>query len=459
MSDAPATAVPERRTAIFLASFLVLVAAGMGFGIRSGILNAWGAQYSFTKSELGVTSGFGLAGFGIIILMASLITDRLGYKAIMLLAFLCHLLAGGIILAATPMFNVNGKDGAFYCLCVGMFIFSVGNGLSEAAINPLVATLYPRNKTHYLNILHAGWPAGLVLGAVVAQAFKGRGVPWEVPMMFFLIPTVIYGIITIKERFPISEARAAGVTFGRMLSEFSSPILLFLLLLQACVGYVELGTDSWISTITDEIAKGQGLYLFIYASTVMFILRFFAGPIVERINPLGLLLISACLGCVGLLLIGASDTVLLTWTAVTIYALGKTFFWPTMLGVVGERFPRGGALTMGAVGGVGMLSAGLLGSPGIGFKQDHFQSQHLREELSPEAYKRYAAENDNRFLFFETRGLAGSKVDIVRDADGSGVTFEKDLQKPGAKTEENQKLAQWWNTEGKPNAAADRPAV
>src|SRR5690606_22056110 len=205
--------------------------------------------------------------------------------------------------------------------------------------------------------------------------------------------------------------------------EFTSPILLFLLLLQACVGYVELGTDSWISKITDEIVKGQGLYLFIWASSIMFVLRFFAGPIVEKINPLGLLLISAILGCLGLTMCGmdglesaaggAESVVMATWAAVTIYALGKTFFWPTMLGVVGERFPRGGALTMGAVGGSGMLSAGVLGGPGIGYKQDYFASSHLRNDLTAATYERYAAAETNRFLFFPAiNGLDGSKVDV-----------------------------------------------
>ena len=465
MSDVTAASAPKHRFAIFLASFLTLIAAGMGFGIRGGILGEWAAQYGFTNTELGVTSGFGLTGFGLVILLASLITDRMGYKSILLCALACHAVAAVVILLTTPVFNSTGRDGAFYCLSFGMFVFSVGNGLAEAVINPLVATLYPKRKTHYLNILHAGWPAGLVLGALVAMMFAGKEplitrTAWEVPMLFFLVPVAIYGVITLKEKFPISEARAAGVTFGRMLKEFTSPILLFLLLLQACVGYVELGTDSWISKITDEIVKGQGLYLFIWASSIKFVLRFFAGPIVEKINPLGLLLISAVLGCVGLTMIGmngleaargATDTVwLATWAAVTIYALGKTFFWPTMLGVVGERFPKGGALVMGAMGGVGMLSAGLLGGPGIGYKQDFFASEHLRERLAPETYERYAAAEENRFLFFPAiRGLDGAKVGVLRDPEGPGTDLERSvalLEEQGRTNDEVTRLAEWWTT-------------
>ena len=86
--------------------------------------------------------------------------------------------------------------------------------MCEAAINPLVATLYPNQKTHYLNILHAGWPGGLVLGGAVELSASWATTPliaklrWEIPMAFFLMPALYYGFVALKEKFPISEARA-----------------------------------------------------------------------------------------------------------------------------------------------------------------------------------------------------------------------------------------------------------
>lgn len=475
MSDVTVTSAPKHRTAIFLASFLTLIAAGMGFAVRGGALAQWAEAFGFTKTELGIITGGGLWFFGVVIMAASLITDRLGYKAILMLAFAAHVVSALITVAATPVYEQFGQQATFWCLNLGMWLFAIGNGLCEAVINPLVATLYPRRKTHYLNILHAGWPAGLVLGAILALMFQGKGAAvaplrWEIPMLFYLVPVLIYGVISIKEHFPISEARAAGITFGRMIAEFASPLLLFLLLLQACVGYVELGTDSWIANITNEIVKGQGLLLFIWASSIMFVLRFFAGPIVEKINPLGLLFVSACMGCLGLLLIGwnavegaTENVVMATWAAVTIYALGKTFFWPTMLGVVGERFPRGGALTMGAVGGIGMLSAGLLGGPGIGYKQDYFASQHLDKTLAAsDTYERYAAGKQNRFLFFPAiRGLDGAKVAVLRDPDGPGTELTQSvalLKEQGRTNAEIARLADWWES-AEDHAESDRPPV
>jgi MFS family permease len=416
----------SRQFHIFLASFMTLIAAGMGFAIRTDILGEWESAFGFTKSELGQITGGGLVGFGVTIILFSLIADRVGYKAILAGAFVLHVLSAVVTFAATPVYAEYGKETTYQLLYWGMFIFALANGMCEAAINPLVATLYPNQKTHYLNILHAGWPGGLVIGALLSYCFVGADAAveklrWEIPMGFFLVPTLYYGFVTLKESFPISEARAAGLTFGEMMTEFAKPMLLFLFLLHAMVGYVELGTDSWVTDITKNFIQGNALLLFIYTSGIMFVLRFFAGPIVERINPLGLLFISAVLAAIGLYSLGNATTGMMILLAATIYGIGKTFFWPTMLGVVGERFPRGGALTMGTMGGIGMLSAGLLGGPGIGYKQDYYASQTLKQE-APAVYDEYKADEEKSFLFLPPiTGLDGKKVAALKERAGTAA--------------------------------------
>ncbi len=239
-------------------------------------------------------------------------------------------------------------------------------------------------------------------------------------MVFFLVPTLWYGFVTLKEKFPISEARAAGIKFGQMLAQFAAPMMLFLLLLQALVGYVELGTDSWIPNIMAQFFPNSSVLLLVYTAGLMFVLRFFAGPIVEHINPLGLLFVSAVLACIGLYTMGsmlAAASGIGILVAATIYGLGKTFFWPTMLGVVGERFPKGGALTMGAMGGIGMLSAGMLGGPGIGYTQDVYTVKQL-EATSPAVYGQVKSDEQNHFLLFPpVEGLDGAKVaELAKDS-------------------------------------------
>jgi len=395
MSMDIATAHNEKR--LLWAGFFSIFAAGVGFSVRGGILIYWSGDFGFTMSDLGGITGGGLAGFGFIIILGSLVADKVGYGKLMTLAFLMHLLSAGLQLCAGEIYTRFGKDATYWTLYVAMFMFAIGNGFCEVVVNPMVAALFPKQKTHYLNILHAGWPGGLIAGGLVSYLMNGGGfggwvpfpnkVDWTIQMSMFLIPTLLYGIMMLGQTFPKSEASQAGTSYAVMLAQFASPILLLLLFIHALVGYVELGTDSWISKITGSILADpkSGLLLFVYTSGLMFGLRFFAGPIEHALSPLGLLCISGIFGAIGLTLLGSAEGVIFCVVAATVYAIGKTFLWPTMLAVVSERFPKGGAIVIGAVGGMGMLSAGFLGGPGIGFKQDYYASQQLKKENPPSA--------------------------------------------------------------------------
>jgi len=453
---------------IFFASFMTLIAAGIGFAVRGGILADWGAQFGFTQSDLGVINGAGLAGFGFTIIFFSFFADAVGYRALLILAFVLFAVSAVITLAASAVFHASGQNAAYWTLYSGTFVFSVAQGLCEAAINPLTATLFPKQKTHYLNILHAGWPGGLMLGGLINYLFTGpkpaiTHIRWEILASLYLIPTLYFGFIVLRSRFPISEARAAGVTLGQMLTTLVAPILLLLFLIHAMVGYVELGTDSWIQNILGNTLASRAALLFTYTSILMFVMRFFAGPIVHRINPLGLLFIAACCGATGLYFLGSNSTGILIWVAATVFALGKSFYWPTMLGVIGERYPRGGALAMGFSGGIGMLSAGFLGGPGIGYTQD-FHASHNLQAVAPAAYDRVKSDKLNHFLVFPAvQGLDGQKVDVVLDKDAAGnpapaATLKSDLAKK-PNDESLQKMNAWYTNVEAPYVDADRAPV
>jgi MFS family permease len=451
---------PINTKQIFFASFMTLIAAGIGFAIRGGILKDWGAQFGFTQSDLGVINGAGLAGFGFTIIFFSFFADAVGYRALLILAFVLFAVSAVITLAASAVFHASGQNAAYWTLYSGTFVFSVAQGLCEAAINPLTATLYPKQKTHYLNILHAGWPGGLVLGSLLCYLFATdkaavMHVRWEILASLYLIPTLYFGFIVLKNRFPISEAAAAGVGVGQMIASVFAPILLFLFLLHAMVGYVELGTDSWIQNIMNNTIGNNASLLLAYTSILMFVLRFFAGPIVHKINPLGLLFAAACCGAVGLYMLGKVNGFLLIAIAATVFALGKTFYWPTMLGVIGERFPRGGALAMGLSGGIGMLSAGFLGGPGIGYTQDRHASQNL-QQVAPATYDRVKAADENHFLAFDPiKGLDGQKVAVIGD---KGAQLKDDLSKK-PNDANLQKLNDWYTTVEAPHVEKDQEPV
>lgn len=481
---------------LFWASFFTLIAAGMGFSIRSEILGAWGGQFGFTQTELGEILGMGLLGFGITIIFFSFIVDLIGYGRVMVIAFLLHATAVVATIAAPFAYQKYGKEGAYWALYIGQFAFSLANGTCEAVINPLTATLFRDNKTHWLNILHAGWPGGLVLGALVSLGLNQLegGVGWQIKWAIMGIPVLMYGLMMVGRKFPKSEARESGVPFGTMLLTLLSPVLLFLFLIHMMIGYVELGTDAWIVNITNTVLADPNMALiaFIWTNVLMFTLRFFAGPIVHKISPLGLLFCSAVIGTLGLWMLGQPFTNS-SWpwlAAVTVYGIGKTFYWPTMLGVISERFPKGGALALGLSGGLGMISAGLLGGPGIGYKQDFFAVEKITNS-SPATYERYVARNDagepvkNGFPIVTSivpdkvppvAGLDNAKIKVMEDfgAVTAGkqdkTTLQADLaavaraRESGGRVEDRlvanlTALQKWWDEQGKPNFETDRPKI
>lgn len=467
-SDAGNAIAPNAHRLLW-AGFMAILAAGVGYSVRGGILGQWANQFGFSMTELGGITGGGLTGFGIVIILSSLIADKVGYGKLMAAAFLCHVVSAVLTYSAPAAFASGGKEAAFNCLFWGMFIFAIGNGLCEAVVNPLTATLFPKNKTHYLNILHAGWPAGLVLGGLASffmsevkdgDTIIREAIDWKIQMSLFMIPVILYGVMLLGQKFPKSEAASAGVSVGDMIGTLFAPLMLFLLVIHAMVGYVELGTDSWISKITGSIMENPayGLALFVYTSLLMFALRFVAGPIVHKISPLGLLFVSGLLGATGLTLLGSAESVTACIIAATVYALGKTFLWPTMLGVVSEQFPKGGAIAIGMLGGAGMLSAGLLGGPAIGFKQDYHASANLAE--SKETFERYKAGAPSKFFGFEAVGLDGAKVGVLEN-DGKDLDRDLKLVADGKLKDEKgnvKALGEWWAT-AKSSAKVDKKPV
>jgi fucose permease len=465
MSSASVSNQHPNAMRLLWAGFMAILAAGVGFAIRGGILGQWSEQFGFTMTELGNITGGGLTGFGIVIILSSLIADKVGYGKLMLLAFLLHFISGVLTLAAPFAFASGGKQAAYDCLFWGMFIFAIGNGLCETVVNPLTATLFPKNKTHYLNILHAGWPAGLVLGGLASFFMAGnpdKDIPpidWKIQMSLFLIPVLAYGIMLLGQKFPKSEAESAGITLGQMLGTLFAPLMIILLIIHGMVGYVELGTDSWISKITGSImgSPAYGLALFVYTSLLMFLLRFVAGPIVHQISSLGLLCISGILGAIGLTLLGNAEGIVMCIIAATVYACGKTFLWPTMLAVVSEQFPKGGAISIGMVGGIGMLSAGLLGGPAIGFKQDFNASKQL-QSVDKDSFNRYKSEKESEFFTFKTVGLDGAKVGVLEDNGKELKRAGEILAKDKKEDKNHSQLVTWWES-AKASSEKDKKLV
>jgi MFS family permease len=443
------------------AGFWAIFAAGVGFAIRGGIFDNWGAEFGFTATQLGAIGGAGFTGFCFGIIGGGMVVDKFGYGKLVGLAFICH------VISAFVSFGATTPENAYQMLTIGMFIFAYANGTLEAVANPLVATLYPKNRTHYLNILHASWPAGMVFGAAVGWILDDKmELSWKIQLALYLVPTIAYGLMFLGQKFPQSEASEKGAKFSEMFKDvgilgslvvcylialfcsaslglsttmgyliagvflvavgvitkgsIGSVLLFILFIAHALIGAVELGTDGWIQNITGNLfTSEQGKWLFIWTSTIMFALRFCAHWIEKtlKLSPIGLLVVCSILAVVGLQMASSMETLFMAFVALGIYAVGKTFFWPTMLAVVGDRYPRSGAVAMSVMGGIGMLSAGLLGGPGLGYSKDRYAAEALQES-NPAIYAEVKAAEPSGFVFLDkVYAIDGTKLAEAKEAE------------------------------------------
>ncbi len=195
------------------------------------------------------------------------------------------------------------------------------------------------------------------------------------------------------------------VVFGAITRSPGRIMLLVMMLIMMPLATTEIGTDGWITSLMAKPLKELGrhpAWFIVYTSFIMMMLRAFAaGPIAHKLNPLGLLALSAAIAAAGLFWLSQSaGAAVAIFGAATLYALGKTFFWPTMLGVVSEQCPKGGALTLNAVGGMGMLAVGVLGFPFIGQLQDHATTAELRAS-QPKIAQVVTVEKDGMYGKYE----------------------------------------------------------
>jgi MFS family permease len=333
---------------MFLASCVALIATAIIFAVRGDILGDLSAHFHLTKTQLGWVIIGAFWGFTISIFIGGQLCDVVGMRAILALAFVGHI--SGTLMTILA----NG----YIMLAAATLLIGLGNGFVEAAVNPLVATIYPDRKTEKLNALHAWWPGGIVIGSVVAYALTKAGQGWQVKQGVVLIPAVTYGFMLLRLRLPRSERVQSGISTGRMYKEALRPLFILWFICMWLTAATELGPNQWIGEIMKKTATESGILILAWISLIMLVGRLVAGPVVHKLSPVGLLIASAVTSGVGLLALGYVRSAPTAYAASFVFAVGICYFWPTMLGVTSERFPAGGALLLGLMGAAGMASAG-----------------------------------------------------------------------------------------------------
>jgi fucose permease len=320
----------------------------MSFALRGAAAAAWANEFHLTNEQVGWINSTAFWGFTLAMVFGGPLCDALGLGRIVGLAFLGH--AAGILL------TIFAWD--FWSLYIGTLLFGIANGSVEAACNPLIATLFPGDKTTKLNHFHVWYPGGIVIGGLLSFALAQATLGWKAQFITMLVPLAVYGLMFLRQEFPRTERVQQGVSTGAMFRACFNPLFLFMVVCMLMTAATELGPGQWIPNILSN-AGVSGILVLVWITGLMAVGRQFAGVFVHRLSPLGMLLMSAVLSGLGLYAMSHTTGAML-FAAATVFALGVCFFWPTMLGFVSEQFPKTGALGLAIMGGAGMLSVSVV---------------------------------------------------------------------------------------------------
>lgn len=359
----------NNKNRLYIASCLALTVTAMTFAIRAGILGQLSQDFALSDTQLGWINAMAFLGFPVATMLGGLLYNTFGAKKLVIIAFIGHLVGLTLTISA---------DG-FWLLLISSFCIGFANGAVEAACNPLIADMYPHQKTTMLNRFHVWFPGGIVIGALISKAMTDMSFGWQSQIAVMLVPTVIYGYLILSQKLPETEVIQTSTV--KNIKGLFSPLFLFMAFCMTLTATSELGTQQWIERILG--ASGASPMLIMAMITgVMAVGRYFAGPIVHRLNAYGVLLYSAIVTTLGIYLMSTA-TGSMVYLSALIFALGVTYFWPTMIGFVAENIPQTGALGMSIMGGAGMFAVSIW-NPIIGNWIDQARQQAKAVSTEPE---------------------------------------------------------------------------
>jgi len=397
---------------LFIGSCLALTATSVAFAVIGDIMGTLKTVFILTNTQVGLIGGAALWGFTVSMIALGPLCDAIGMKRLLWIAFFCHL--AGVM----TMVFASG----FVMLFTGALVLALGNGTVEAACNPLVATLFPTNKTVKLNRFHVWFPGGIVIGGLASFALAQMGNhSWQLRLLLVVIPALAYGYLFIGQKFPVTERVQSGISFSGMCqATFFRPLFWVLFLCMGVTASLELGPNRWIPAILQSGGM-PGILVLVWITGLMAVLRYYAGSFVHRLAPTGLLFVSSIFSGIGLYWLSFAEDIGVAIAAATVFALGVCFFWPTMLGVVSERIPKGGALALAMMGGMGMLASGLIASPWIGSVADSYLIDKLPKEETTAVIKQI----DTVFQQLQASAEAKQREDFQAGIDSARDVLAK----------------------------------
>ena len=365
----------NNKNRLFIASALSLFVTAVAFGARSGHLVPWMKEFGITAAEAGWIASAFLWGVTVSVLLFGLLVETWGTGKVITILFVAQM--AGLLLTVFAT--------GFWSLFLATLFIGIANGCVNAACNPLVTNLYPNEKTARLNLFHMWNAIGIAVGGLMVFFCNRIAVDWRIQMAILLIPTLLYGVLFFRQKFPVTERTQLGGSYKDMLRAIVSPLFLFLAFLMILTSSVEFGANQWIPSLFEKAVTGLfgesafgSVLILVWISLAMALARRFATPIVRAFSPVGVLLLSVLFAGAGIYLMSVSNGWVI-FVAATIFAFGVAYFWPNMLGLVADRRPMSGALGMAIIGGMGTLGGAII-QPVIGSLFDRqlaLNSDHL----------------------------------------------------------------------------------
>ncbi len=382
---------------LFVASCLALLVTSLSFGIRAGILGRLGVEYHLSVEQLAIVAGTAMWGFPLAVVFGGFIVDAIGMKRLLVAAFFLHLI--GIVLTVFAS--------GFWSLFISTLFIGLANGTVEAACNPLVATIFPNDKTTKLNHFHLWFPGGIVVGTLIVFFLDMAGIGWKIQVASMIIPTLIYGYLFLKLDFPVTERVSQGVSNKDMYKAVGSPLFIFMFICMFGTAITELFTGQWVGVLLKNVT-GNAILILALTAGVQTLGRAVAGPVVHKISPTGVLLLSAILSALGLYMLSTVSGNMI-FVAAFIFGLGVTYFWPCMLGFVSENIPASGALGMNLMGGAGMFAVSIYTFFMGGF-YDRIISSQLPEGATQDDFLSAAAGTAEAAAYAQAESVAGPEI-------------------------------------------------
>jgi len=354
---------------LFMMSVFALITTAMAFGIRAGVLTQLGVTFALNNEQLGYVNQMAFLGFPIAMIIGGPLYNVLGPKKIIWVAFFTHVI--GLIMTIFA--------GDFWTLLISTFFVGFGNGTVEAAANPMISDMYEwKEKLKMLNRFHMWFPGGIVIGTLLSNFMTDNNMGWQLQIGAILVPAVIYAFLAFGQKFPEPKV-ASGASTAENFKAMLSPLYIFMLACMALTAISEFGPEQWIGPILGK-AGASPMVILALVTGLMAVGRYFAGPIVHRIDSATVLLVSSVLAVIGIYFMSSATGVMVYLYAI-VFALGVCYFWPTMLGYVAENLPKTGAFGLSIMGGMGMFATSIF-QPIIGKWLDGNKAEAIKNAVA-----------------------------------------------------------------------------